>query len=117
MFGILWIYVYDNVFQFPPISSSFAQPLKKSETTFHVSQINSLVNSMRRCVALDEANGGHKILTSFLVNGPTFSPPLVVTIFSHRSNSPTCSEEAKVESCVPRNMIRLAELLFNTLLD
>jgi hypothetical protein len=25
MFGMLWIDVYDSVFQFPPISSNFAQ--------------------------------------------------------------------------------------------
>jgi hypothetical protein len=34
MFGMLWIDVYDSVFQLPPISS-FAQPLKRSGTTFH----------------------------------------------------------------------------------
>ncbi len=35
MFGMLWIIVYDSVFQFLPISSNFAQPLKKSGSTFH----------------------------------------------------------------------------------
>jgi hypothetical protein len=35
MFGMLWIYVYDSVFQFLPISSNFTQPLKRSGTTFH----------------------------------------------------------------------------------
>ncbi len=35
MFGILWIGVYDSVFQFLPISSNFAQPLKRSGPTFH----------------------------------------------------------------------------------
>ncbi len=35
MFGMLWIGVYDSVFQFLPISSTFAQPLKKSGPTFH----------------------------------------------------------------------------------
>ena len=35
MFGMLWINVYDSVFQFPPISSNFAQPLKRSGTIFH----------------------------------------------------------------------------------
>ena len=55
MFGMLWINVCDSVFQFPPISSNFTQPLKRSGTTF-----NSLINSMwRRCVVLHEANGGH----------------------------------------------------------
>jgi hypothetical protein len=28
MFGMPWIDVYDSVFQFPPISSNFALPLK-----------------------------------------------------------------------------------------
>ncbi len=35
MFGMLWIGVYDSVFQFLPISSNFAQTLKRSGTTFH----------------------------------------------------------------------------------
>ncbi len=35
MFGMLWIGVYDSVFQFLPISSNFAQPLKMSGPTFH----------------------------------------------------------------------------------
>jgi hypothetical protein len=35
MFGMLWINVCDSVFQFLPISSNFAQPLKKKGTTFH----------------------------------------------------------------------------------
>ncbi|KAK6291801.1 hypothetical protein J4Q44_G00375860 [Coregonus suidteri] len=59
MFGMLWINMYNRVFQFPPISSNFAQPLKRSGTTFHRPQSN-LINLMRRrCVALHEANGGH----------------------------------------------------------
>ncbi len=33
--GMLWIDVYDSVFQFLPISSNFAQPLKRSRLTFH----------------------------------------------------------------------------------
>ncbi len=35
MFGMLWIGVYDCVFQFLPISSNFTQPLKRSGATFH----------------------------------------------------------------------------------
>ncbi len=35
MFGMLWIGVYDSVFQFLPISSNFTQPLKRSGPTFH----------------------------------------------------------------------------------
>jgi hypothetical protein len=40
------------VFQFPPISRNFAQPLMRIETTFHRPQSTL-------CVALHEANGGH----------------------------------------------------------
>ncbi len=35
MFGMLWIGVYNSMFQFLPISSNFAQPLKRSGPTFH----------------------------------------------------------------------------------
>jgi hypothetical protein len=35
MFGMLWIDMYDSMFQFPPKSISFAQPLKGNWTTFH----------------------------------------------------------------------------------
>jgi hypothetical protein len=34
-FGMLWIDVYNSMFQFPPILSNFAQPSKRSGTTFH----------------------------------------------------------------------------------
>jgi hypothetical protein len=75
---MLWIDVYYSMFQFPPISSNFAQPLKRSATTRHrkkrTKNKKHLSNSMRRrCVALHEANGGsHQILTGFLNPGPTF---------------------------------------------
>ena len=39
--GMLWIDMYNNVFQFPPISSIFAQQLK-SGTTFHNQQLDQL---------------------------------------------------------------------------
>ncbi len=35
MFGMLWISIFDSVFQFLPKSSNFAQPLKRSGPTFH----------------------------------------------------------------------------------
>ncbi len=35
MFGMLWIGVYDSVFQFLPISRNFTQLLKRSGPTFH----------------------------------------------------------------------------------
>ncbi len=41
MFGMLWIGVYDSVFQFLLISSNFAQPLKRSGPTFHRPQLTT----------------------------------------------------------------------------
>ena len=35
MFGMLWIDVYDSMFQFLPTSSNYTQPLKRNGTTFH----------------------------------------------------------------------------------
>ncbi len=35
MFGMLWIGVYNSVFQFLPISSNFTQPLRRSGSTSH----------------------------------------------------------------------------------
>eukprot|EP00063_Salmo_salar_P048434 XP_014023269.1 PREDICTED: zinc finger CCCH domain-containing protein 11A-like isoform X4 [Salmo salar] len=49
MFGMLWIDVYDSVFQFLPISSNFAQPLKRSGTTFHNPQPDQLHAKGDRC--------------------------------------------------------------------
>lgn len=55
-FGMLWIDVYDSVFQFPPISSNF----EEEWDTIPQSTTNSLMNSIwRRCVTLHEPNGGH----------------------------------------------------------
>ncbi len=42
MFGMLWIGVYDSVFQFLPISSNFTLPLKRSRPTFHNQQPDQL---------------------------------------------------------------------------
>ncbi len=56
MFGMLWIGVYDSMFQFLPISSNFAQPLKRSGPTFHRPQSTTWSN---QCVALCEEDGGH----------------------------------------------------------
>ncbi len=73
MFGMLWIGVYDSVFQFLPISSNFAEPLKRSGATFHRPQ--STTWSMRRsCVALSEANGGHTRYW-LVFEHPTIPPP------------------------------------------
>jgi hypothetical protein len=50
IFEILWIDVYDRVFQFPPKSSNFAQPLKRSGTTFHRQQSTLCEGDMSRCM-------------------------------------------------------------------
>jgi hypothetical protein len=41
MLGMLWIDVYDRVFQFPTISSNFTQPSKRSGTIFHRPQLTT----------------------------------------------------------------------------
>ncbi len=53
MFGMLWIGVYNSVFQFLPISSNFAQPLKRSGPTFHRPQSTTLCEGdVLHCVRL-----------------------------------------------------------------
>ena len=49
MFGMLWIDVYDSVFQYPPISSNFTQPLK-SWTAFH-RPWSIAISTLWKCVA------------------------------------------------------------------
>ncbi len=61
MFGMLWIGIYDSVFQFLTISSNFAQPLKRSGLTFHRPQSTTWST-------LCEGDGkwwSHQILTGF----------------------------------------------------
>ncbi len=66
MFGMLWIGVYDSVFQFLPISSNFTQPLKRSGPTLHRPQSTTwstlcegdVMHCMRQMVS-------HQILTGF----------------------------------------------------
>ena len=50
MFGMLWIDVYDSMFQFPPISRNFAQPLKRSGTIFHKPQLRAWSTLCKRDV-------------------------------------------------------------------
>ena len=68
MFGMLWIDVYDGVLHFPPISSNFAQPLKRSGTTFYKPQLTArstpCEGDVSRCM--------RQILTGFLIHAPTF---------------------------------------------
>jgi hypothetical protein len=49
------------VFQFPPISCNFAQPLKRSGTTFHRPQSTAWSTLCEGDVELHEANGGQTI--------------------------------------------------------
>ncbi len=59
MFGILWIGVYDGVFQFLPISSNFAQPLKRSGPTLERPQSTTWSTLFEGDVLHCNANGGH----------------------------------------------------------
>ncbi len=60
MFKMLWIDIYNSVFQFLPISSKFAQPLKRSGPTFQRPQSTTWSTLCEEDIfALREANGGH----------------------------------------------------------
>ena len=61
----------NNVFQFPPISSNFAQPLKRGGTTFHSQQPDELYVKEMCCTAWGKF-WSHKTLTGFLIHTPTF---------------------------------------------
>ncbi len=64
MFGMLWISVYDSVFQFLPITSNFTQPLKRSGPTFHNQQPDQLYAKEMCCTARGKL-WSHQILTGF----------------------------------------------------
>jgi hypothetical protein len=57
--GMLWIDVYDSMFQFPPITSNLALPLKSSGTAFNWTQLTAWSTLCEGDVALRKANGGH----------------------------------------------------------
>ncbi len=63
MFGMLWICLYDSVFQFLAISSNFTQLLKRSEPTFHRPQSTTYVKEM--CCTAWGKWWLHQILTGF----------------------------------------------------
>ncbi len=70
MFGMLWISLYDSVFQFLPISGNFAQPLKRSGLTFHRPQSTTWSTLCEGDVL--HAWGkwwSHQILTGFRTSG------------------------------------------------
>ncbi len=74
MFGMLWIGVYDSVFQFLPISSNFAQSLKRSGPTSHNQQPDQLYAKKMCCTAWDKW-WSHQILTGFRAPpGPPHPP-------------------------------------------
>ncbi len=64
IFGMLWIGVYDSVFQFLPISSNFTQPLKRSGPTLHRPQ------SKEMCCTAWGKWWSHQILTGFRTPPP-----------------------------------------------
>jgi hypothetical protein len=60
MFEMLWIVMYDSVFQFPPNYQQLLTAIGKEWDNIPQAIINSLINSMRRrWFALHEANAGH----------------------------------------------------------
>lgn len=77
MFEMLWIGVYDSVFQFLPISSNLAQPLKKSEATFHRPRSTTwsifcevhVFHCMRQMVATPEPPANKKKRRKLLISG------------------------------------------------
>ncbi len=74
MFGILWIGVYDSVFQFLPISSNFTLPLKRSRPTFHNQQPDQLYAKEMCCTACGKW-WSHQIQTVFRNPAPPPPPP------------------------------------------
>ena len=72
MFGMLWIDVYDSVFQFTPISSNFAQPLKRQHSTGHI-QLPDQLSLKETCRDTRDKWRSHRILAGFLIHVPTFS--------------------------------------------
>ncbi len=76
MFGMLWIGVYDSMFQFLPISSNFTQPLK-SGPTFHNQQPEQLYVKEMVCPVWGKW-WSHKILTFRTQPGP--HPPVKLHI-------------------------------------
>ncbi len=56
MFRMLWIGAYDSVFQFLPITSNFAQPLKRSGPTFRRPQSFIVASLRHTCVIIMLSN-------------------------------------------------------------
>ena len=69
MFGMLWINVFDSVFQFLPIFSNFVQPLKRIGTTFHMPQSTAWSTLWEGDVSL---LGHTRYWLFFFIHAPTF---------------------------------------------
>ncbi len=65
MFGMLWIGVYDSVFQFLPISSNFSQPLNRSGPTSHRPLQPDQLYVKEMCCTVWGKWRSHQILTGF----------------------------------------------------
>ena len=73
MFGMLWVDIYDRVFQFPLISSNFAQHWRVGQhSTGHNQQPDQLYAKEMCCAAWGKW-WSHQILTGFLIHASTFS--------------------------------------------
>jgi hypothetical protein len=58
MFGMLWIDMYDSVFQFSTNIKQLRTAIEEEWDNIPQATIDSLINSIRRgCVALHEASG------------------------------------------------------------
>ncbi len=79
MFGMLWIGVYDSVFQFLPISGNFAQPLKRSGPIFHRPQSTTwsnicegdVLHCVRQMVVTPDINWKEMCIQHFCVHTHT----------------------------------------------
>jgi hypothetical protein len=56
---MLWIDVYDSCVQVPANIQQLHTAIEEDWDNIPQATTNSLFNSIRRCVALHEANGGH----------------------------------------------------------
>jgi hypothetical protein len=76
MFGMLWIDVYISVLQFTPNIHQLRTAVEEEWDKIPQATINSLINSMRRCVTLRKAD---TVLSSFLIHTPTLFFKVSVT--------------------------------------
>ena len=94
-FGMLWIDVYNSVFQFPPISNNFAQTLKRQHSTGHNQHPDQLyVKEMFR--AAWGKWWSHQILTGFTIHAPTLKK---------KKNVGICDQQMHIcQSCAIRRL-------------